>query len=106
MDGKSSFLTKDYSPLAIYYNKDLFDKAGVPYPKDGWTWEDFQDTAVKLTYGAVAPRSVWRCPAGQLDPRGRAVHLPERRRRFQPGWHQDQRIPGQRRHGGSYPVLC
>ena len=39
VDGKSSFLTKDYSPLAIYYNKDLFDKAGVPYPKDGWTWD-------------------------------------------------------------------
>jgi len=63
VDGKSSFLTKDYSPLAIYYNKDLFDKAGVPYPKDGWTWDDFQNTAVKLTsgsgpdaqYGALLP---------------------------------------------------
>jgi len=52
VDGKSSFLTKDYSPLAIYYNKDLFDKAGVPYPKDGWTWEDFQNTAIKLTSGS------------------------------------------------------
>jgi multiple sugar transport system substrate-binding protein len=52
VDGKSAFLTKDYSPLAIYYNKDLFDKAGVPYPKDGWTWQDFQDTAVKLTSGS------------------------------------------------------
>ena len=52
VDGKSSFLTKDYSPLAIYYNKDLFDKAGVAYPKDGWTWQDFQNTAVKLTTGS------------------------------------------------------
>jgi multiple sugar transport system substrate-binding protein len=52
VDGKSSFLTKDYSPLAIYYNKALFDKANVPYPKDGWTWEQFQDTAVKLTSGS------------------------------------------------------
>jgi multiple sugar transport system substrate-binding protein len=54
VDGKSSFFTKDYSPLAIYYNKDLFDKASVPYPKDGWTWEDFQATAIKLTSGSGA----------------------------------------------------
>ena len=52
VDGKTSFFTKDYSPLAIYYNKDLFDKANVAYPKDGWTWEDFQNTAVKLTSGS------------------------------------------------------
>ncbi|WP_248930600.1 ABC transporter substrate-binding protein [Paenibacillus hamazuiensis] len=25
---------------ALYYNKDIFDKFGVPYPKDGMTWED------------------------------------------------------------------
>lgn len=52
VDGKSYFFTKDYSPLAIYYNKDLFDKAGVAYPKDGWTWEEFRDTAKKLTSGS------------------------------------------------------
>jgi multiple sugar transport system substrate-binding protein len=34
---------------AIWYNKDLFDEAGVPYPKKGWTWEDLIDTAAKLT---------------------------------------------------------
>jgi multiple sugar transport system substrate-binding protein len=52
VDGKPSFLTKDYSPLAIYYNKALFDKAGVPYPKEGWTWTDLQNTAIKLTSGS------------------------------------------------------
>lgn len=51
VDGKQYFFTKDYSPLAIYYNKDLFDKAGVAYPTDGWTWEQFRDTAKKLTSG-------------------------------------------------------
>jgi multiple sugar transport system substrate-binding protein len=54
VDDKSYFLTKDYSPLAIYYNKDMFDKAGVAYPKDGWTWDDFQNAAVKLTTGSGA----------------------------------------------------
>ena len=49
VNGKTYFLTKDYSPLVLYYNKALFDKANVPYPKDGWTWQDFLATAEKLT---------------------------------------------------------
>jgi multiple sugar transport system substrate-binding protein len=32
-----------------FYNKDLFDRAGVPYPKAGWTLEDFLDIAKRLT---------------------------------------------------------
>jgi multiple sugar transport system substrate-binding protein len=31
------------------FNKDLFDKFGVPYPKIGMTWDDFGDLAKKLT---------------------------------------------------------
>jgi multiple sugar transport system substrate-binding protein len=54
VDGKPYFLTKDYSPLVVYYNKDLFDAAGVPYPEDGWTWEQFRDAAIKLTSGSGA----------------------------------------------------
>ena len=49
VDGKQYLLPKDYSPLAVYYNKKLFDEANVPYPVDGWTWEDFLATAQKLT---------------------------------------------------------
>lgn len=57
-DGKLWGLPTTYSPRAIYYNKKLFDDAGVPYPKDGWTWNDFVDTVNKLTkpgqYGFIA----------------------------------------------------
>lgn len=35
----------------IFYNKGLFDRAGVPYPTPGWTWQQFLDTAVSLTAG-------------------------------------------------------
>ncbi|NWL88457.1 sugar ABC transporter substrate-binding protein [Paenibacillus sp. 79R4] len=38
-----------YTTHVVYYNKDLFDAAGVPYPQDGWTWEDLQADAKKLT---------------------------------------------------------
>jgi len=39
------------NPLMVYYNKKLFDEAGVPYPSfdDAWTWQEFIDTAKKLT---------------------------------------------------------
>jgi multiple sugar transport system substrate-binding protein len=36
-------------PMSLYYNKDIFDKFGVPYPKDGMTWDDVADLARKLS---------------------------------------------------------
>jgi multiple sugar transport system substrate-binding protein len=35
--------------LAIIYNKDLFDAAGVDYPTADWTWDDFRSAAKALT---------------------------------------------------------
>ncbi|MGP4039708.1 ABC transporter substrate-binding protein [Gracilibacillus sp. D59] len=37
---------------ALYYNKDLFDQAGVDYPNEDWTWEDLKEVAAKLTIDA------------------------------------------------------
>ena len=34
--------------LAVVYNKKIFDEAGVPYPSDDWTWDEFLATAAKL----------------------------------------------------------
>lgn len=48
--GETTYLLpKDYSPLLVYYNKHLFDEAGVDYPQDGWTYEEFLATARALT---------------------------------------------------------
>ena len=47
--GGQYLLPKDYSPLAVYYNKRLFDQYRVAYPKDGWTWDEFLKTAQALT---------------------------------------------------------
>jgi len=37
----------------LFYNKSIFDKAGLPYPpsdpNEAWTWEEFVDVAKKLT---------------------------------------------------------
>ena len=33
----------------LYFNKDAFDEAGVSYPNEAWTWDDFVDAAEALT---------------------------------------------------------
>ncbi len=38
-----------FFPYVIYYNKKLFDQAGVKYPTDTWTWADVAAAAKKLT---------------------------------------------------------
>jgi multiple sugar transport system substrate-binding protein len=35
--------------LAVVYNKELFDAAGLEYPNDQWTWDDFRAAAAALT---------------------------------------------------------
>lgn len=41
-----------YTTHVLYYNKDLFDKAGVAYPTAEWTWEDVRAAAEKLSNAA------------------------------------------------------
>jgi len=47
--GELTCLPQNVSSLVVYYNKDLFEKAGVPEPQPGWTWDDMVATAKKLT---------------------------------------------------------
>ncbi len=48
-DSKLMCIPQNISSLVVYYNKDLFDLAGVAYPAEGWTWDDFLATAQSLT---------------------------------------------------------
>ena len=47
--GKTYFVPTSWNNIMIHYNRDLFDKAGVGYPKAGWTWDDFRAAAKALT---------------------------------------------------------
>lgn len=38
-----------YTTHVVYYNKALFDEAGVEYPQADWTWKDLQESAKKIT---------------------------------------------------------
>jgi multiple sugar transport system substrate-binding protein len=63
--GKQYFITKDWADEAVLYNKTMFTKAHIPFPKAGWTWQQFAADAKKLTltnskgvttqYGAELP---------------------------------------------------
>lgn len=48
-DDKIYALPRDIFSTVICYNKDLFDEYNVPYPEDGWTMEEFMETARQLT---------------------------------------------------------
>jgi multiple sugar transport system substrate-binding protein len=47
--GTLACLPQNLSSLVVYYNKTLFDRAGLPHPTDDWTWDDFLHAARVLT---------------------------------------------------------
>ncbi len=49
-------IPKDYSPIVLYYNKDMFDKAGISYPTRDWTWNDLLKASKALTVKDEAGR--------------------------------------------------
>lgn len=42
-------LPRDFQTIVLFYNKDMFDAAGVAYPTADWTYDDLRDAAKKLT---------------------------------------------------------
>ncbi len=70
VDKKLYVIPRDIAPICVvYYNKKLFDEAGVAYPKDDWTWKDLLEKAQKLTkrdakgnvtqYGFLDEWTIW-----------------------------------------------
>lgn len=51
-DGPIYGLPNDFTPMVIYYNTKAFERAGVEPPTAGWTWDEFRETAQKLTLDA------------------------------------------------------
>ncbi|MBD2865726.1 ABC transporter substrate-binding protein [Paenibacillus oceani] len=49
MNGKLPALPWTVATQVFYYNKDVFDKFGVPYPKDDLTWDQVYDMAKTMT---------------------------------------------------------
>ena len=60
-EGAHYAIPKDYDTIALAYNKEIFDAAGVAYPDDTWDWAKLREVAIQLTdaekgiYGFLAP---------------------------------------------------
>ena len=66
VDGKYYAIPYRQDSWVLFYNKDLFAKAGVPVPDGKWTWDDFVTNAEKLTTALKA--------AGDKDALGTYFH--------------------------------
>lgn len=92
-DGTYYSVGRNWVVSVLLYNQDLFDEAGLSYPDETWTWEDFREAAKKLTkdvdgdgkidqYGAfVAPDHlmadpiIWAYGGTVYDPAENKVHF-------------------------------
>lgn len=53
MDGKHYGIPFATNCTALYYNKDMFDEAGIAYPDENTTWDEFHEMAKALTKDGV-----------------------------------------------------
>jgi multiple sugar transport system substrate-binding protein len=47
--GKLMAIPKDSAAFGVHYNKDMFDKAGIKYPTESWTWDEFLNICQRVT---------------------------------------------------------
>ncbi len=66
-DGKAYAWPLWVVPSGIYLNVDVFQEAGVPLPSKDWTWDEFVETAKKLTFKRANGEQVYGF-AGFVDP--------------------------------------
>lgn len=57
VDGKAYAVPYRNDSWVLFYNKALFDQAGVEYPDGSWTWDDYNEAATALTEGLAAAGS-------------------------------------------------
>ena len=55
-DGKTYGMPFRTDQYVLFYNKDIFDAAGVAYPDNDMTWTEFEETAKAITNGEGATK--------------------------------------------------
>ncbi|MEJ3651591.1 sugar ABC transporter substrate-binding protein [Actinomycetes bacterium KLBMP 9759] len=59
--GEQYGIPKDFDTISLYYNRELFDAAGIGYPDETWTWQHVVDAAgamrdpARSVFGYAAP---------------------------------------------------
>jgi multiple sugar transport system substrate-binding protein len=69
INGELYVLPRDVAPVCVvFYNKDMFDAAGIAYPKNDWNWNDLvslgkaltkKNPDGKMTFGFTDDWSIW-----------------------------------------------
>lgn len=62
------------TPLAVYYNKEWLDKAGISYPSGDWTWEQYFDLSIKLKSANVVANKDLVCRS-HIETKGAGLEL-------------------------------
>lgn len=65
--GQIYYLPYNTLAFALMYNKDIFDKFGVPYPKDNMTWDEAIELGKKLTRSDAGVNYIGLRPPGALN---------------------------------------
>lgn len=60
-------IPKDFTTVLMYVNVDLFKRAGVAVPYDGWTWADYDAAVKKITALSSADRKIYGGMLGLWD---------------------------------------
>ncbi|WP_158606880.1 ABC transporter substrate-binding protein [Paenibacillus ginsengarvi] len=95
-------------PSAMYYNKDIFDKFGVPYPKAGITWDEMYELTKSLTrsdggtkytgfassYGHMAFMNQLSIPIVKTDTKKAALDTDDRWKTFVDNLTRFYKLPG------------
>jgi multiple sugar transport system substrate-binding protein len=55
INGELLILPYGSQPSGVFYNKDLFDAAKIPYPVDNWTWDQYRDISEKIAGDPSVP---------------------------------------------------
>lgn len=71
LNGRTLAVPYEAVLILMYFNKDLFDAAGVAYPEAGWTWDDFLDAAIATTHHENGQTVQW----GLLDSSFRPLYF-------------------------------
>lgn len=64
-DGKHYGIPFATNCTALFYNKDMFDAAGIAYPDENTTWDDFHEMAKALTKDGVTVLPKKNASSGQ-----------------------------------------
>ena len=52
INGHTYFIPIGYNVMSMWYNRSVFKTVGLPEPTPGWTWDDFERAAAKITSGS------------------------------------------------------